>query len=106
MAESKYQARLIKDLKKRFGCFIVKNDTGYLQGVPDLTLYFPGWWAMLEVKDYLDAKRQPNQPYYVAFFNEMSFAAFICPENEEEVLDELERAWRAHEKSRGNPRVS
>lgn len=94
MAENTYQAGLIVRLKKRFpGCFVVKNDTSYIQGIPDLTIYFGPKWAMLEVKISINARRQPNQPYYVAFFDLMSFAAFICPENEEEVLDELERTF-------------
>lgn len=94
MAENKYQAGLIKRIKKRFPqAFVVKNDPGYIQGILDLTIYFPGFWGMLEVKDSLTSKHRPNQDYYVDFFNKMSFARFICPENEEEVLDELELAW-------------
>lgn len=97
MAESRYQSGLIKRIKKRFPeCFVVKNDPEYIQGILDLTVYFPKFWAMLEVKDSASSKHQPNQDYYVDFFNKMSFAAFIYPENEEEILDELERASRGY----------
>lgn len=103
MAENAYQAKLIRKLKRKFpGCEILKNDSGYRQGIPDLTLYWGPHWAMLEVKDSLTARRQPNQPYYVEKLNEMSFAAFICPENEEEVLAALESAFA----SRGSALVS
>lgn len=94
MAENKYQPKLIRKLKRMFpGCEIEKSDSGYRQGTPDLTIYWGPCWAKLEVKDSLTAKRQPNQDYYVQRFNEMSFAAFICPENEEEVLTALQEAF-------------
>jgi hypothetical protein len=48
---------------------------------------------MLEVKASLQAKRRPNQDYYVNSLNKMSFAALICPENEEEVLIALQEAF-------------
>lgn len=93
MAENQYQSRLIKKLKNLFpDCEILKNDSSYKQGILDLTLLFPSMWAMLEVKDSVDAPIQPNQEYYVNHFNNMQFAAFIYPENEAEVLDALQQA--------------
>jgi len=90
MAERDYQSSLIKKLERMLpGCFILKNDPGYLQGVPDLLILYGGRWAMLEVKANAKAKVQVNQPYYVDLLNSMSFAAFIHPENEQEVLDAL-----------------
>ena len=103
MAESTYQKKIIRKLKRMFpGCEILKNDSGYRQGIPDWTIFWGPFWAMLEIKDSLRAKRQPNQPYYVKKMNEMSFAAFICPENEEEVLAALQEAFS----SRGATLVS
>lgn len=94
MLESVYQAKLIKKIKKRFpGAVVLKNDTGYLQGVPDLSVLWRERWGELEVKPEANAPLQPNQQYYVDMLDEMSFAAFIYPENEEEVLDELQRTW-------------
>jgi hypothetical protein len=75
------------------GCVILKNDAAYLQGVPDYILLWRNKWAMLEVKAYRDAEHQPNQDYYVQILNRMSFAAFIYPENEEDVLRELQQAF-------------
>lgn len=90
MRESEYQARLIKKLRLLFpDCTILKNDSGYLQGVPDLSIFHRDKWAMLEVKLSEDAAEQPNQTYHVDKFNKMSFAAFIYPENEVDVLEEL-----------------
>ena len=96
MLESKFQAKLIKDLKDRFeGCIVLKNDADYIQGVPDLMVLYQDKWAALECKRMEKAKHQPNQDYYVERMNTMSFARYIYPENRKEVLDDLERAFRA-----------
>lgn len=93
MAENAYQAKLIRKLKRMFpGCEILKNDSGYRQGILDLTIFFGPRWAMLEVKKDKGAEHQPNQDYYVERFNTMSFGAFIYPENEKEVLAALQEA--------------
>lgn len=75
------------------GCVILKNDSAYQQGVPDLTLFVDRFWAMLEVKIEANAKEQPNQRHFVERLSEMSFAAFIYPENEPEVLVALQQAF-------------
>lgn len=94
MLERDYQARLIKKLRAMFpDCVILKNDTDYMQGIPDLTILYRDKWAMLEVKAYEDAPFQPNQEYYIDLLNDMSFAASIYPEIEEEVLRELQLAF-------------
>ncbi len=91
-SEAVYQAKLIKKLKVLFPeCLIVKNDSTQNQGIPDLTLFYGPRWAMLEVKISSKSPEQPNQRYYVEQLSKMSFAAFICPETEDEVLDELQR---------------
>ncbi len=94
MLESNFQAQLIQDLKKMFpNCIITKNDAGYIQGIPDLTIFFKDKWATLECKRSAGAKKQPNQEYYVGRMNQMSFSRFICPENKEEVLHELQQSF-------------
>jgi len=94
VAENAFQAKLIRKLKKLFpGCEILKNDAGYRQGILDLTILWKRYWAMLEVKDSATARERPNQGYYVRKLNDMSFAAFIYPENEEEVLAALQEAF-------------
>ncbi len=82
------------------GCFILKNDTDYLQGIPDLLVLYNTRWAMLEVKREADAPEEPNQDYYIDVLNGMSFAAFIFPENEEEVLNELQHAFSTRRPTR------
>lgn len=103
--ESQFQAALIDDLKSRFpGCFVLKNDSGARQGIPDLLVLFETKWAMLEVKASATAREQPNQGYYVELFDSMSFSAFIYPENAEDVLDELEQAFRPARRTRATQR--
>ena len=93
MVESDFQSKLIKELKTRFpGCMVLKNDASYIQGVPDLLILHNDKWASLEVKRSKKAKHRPNQDYYVEKMNNMSFSAFIFPENKEDVLHDLEQA--------------
>lgn len=93
MLEREYQARLVKKLRKLFpDCVILKNDPDYLQGIPDLLILHGGRWAMLEVKASARSAIQPNQSYYVDKLAEMSFAAFIYPSNEQDVLSALQQA--------------
>lgn len=93
--ENKFQRDLIKDLKKQYpGCIILKNDPNYIQGVPDLTIFYENKWATLECKKSRDAKHQPNQDTYVEQMNNMSFSRFIYPENKEEVLHELQQTLK------------
>lgn len=94
--ERGFQDDLIDDLKSMFpGCMIMKLDSSYIQGIPDLLILYEDKWAVLECKKNASAKKQPNQTYYVNKMNRMSFAAFIYPENKEEVLYELQRAFQA-----------
>ncbi len=96
MTESKFQADLIKELKNRFsGCMVLKNDSDYIQGIPDLLVLYKDKWASLECKKSAKAKKQPNQEYYVGHMNEMSFSRFICPENKEEILNELQQTFKS-----------
>lgn len=96
MRESEYQSLLIKKLKSLLvGCVILKNDSSYIQGIPDLTIFYNDRWAMLEVKTSLKAHTQPNQSFWVNQMNDMAYAAFICPETEHEVLNELQQALGA-----------
>ena len=96
MLDSIFKGQLIKELKKMFpGCIVTKNDSSYIQGIPDLTIFYKDKWATLECKQNARAKRQPNQEYYVGRMNEMSFSKFICPENKEEVLYELQQTFKS-----------
>lgn len=101
--ERDFQAKLIKELKEMFvGCLVMKLDPKYKQGIPDLLILYKNKWACLECKKSAKSKKRPNQEYYVDILNKMSFSRFIYPENKEEVLNELQKAW----KSGRNARIS
>ena len=94
--EAVFQAELIRDLYAIFpGCVVLKNDSSYMQGIPDLTIFYKNKWAWLEVKAAWNSIHQPNQDYYVEMGDAMSFGAFIFPENESEVLDDLQQAFQS-----------
>ena len=96
MRENQYQAELKKRLKNMFpGCLVTKLDSSDFQGIPDLLILYKNKWAILEVKKDAEAPHRPNQDYYVNKLNNMSFSRFIFPENEEEVLNELYKAFKS-----------
>jgi len=99
--ENKFQAEVIRDLKREFpGCIVLKNDPNYIQGIPDLLVLFKNKWAALEVKRSKGESHRPNQDYYISLMNKMSYAKFIYPENKEEVFDELQQSFRFRRTSR------
>lgn len=89
--ESQFQKELMDEIKLIFpGCVILKNDSSYIQGFPDWSIFYKDKWAILEAKRSRQAKKQPNQEYYVDNLNRMSFSRFVYPENKEEVLNDLQ----------------
>lgn len=94
MSETSYQRKVIKRLEKEFAdCVVIRIDPRYVQGYPDLLVLFHDRWAALEIKVSEDAPTQPNQSHYVATFDKMSYSAFIYPENEDEVFNELQSTF-------------
>ena len=101
MNESEYQSRVITRLNEVLpGCVVMKNDSSYMPGIPDLLVLYGDKWAMLEVKIHGRARHQANQDHYVDLLDSMSFAAFIYPDIEEEVLRDLQCAFRIGRKAR------
>lgn len=96
MTEGQYQSKIIKKLEDIFpGCVVFKMDASYQQGIPDLLILWKNLWAVLEVKMDPSSTRQPNQDYYIEKLDSMSFAAYIYPEAEEEVLGALQQAFES-----------
>ena len=90
MLENKFKTKLIREIKDMFpGCIVAHLDPNEIQGIPDLLILFENKWAVLEGKKSSTASHRPNQDYYVDIMNRMSFAAFIYPENKDEILDAL-----------------
>lgn len=93
--ESLFKHDLYKKIRARFpGSEVLPNDAGYVQGIPDATVYLPnGRFLMLESKRHSKASHRPNQDYYVSESPLSANAMFAFPENEEEVFSELERRY-------------
>lgn len=88
--ESDFQKRLIQQIKQTYpGVLVIKGNSAAKQGIPDLMILFGDAWATLECKRSANEVHQPNQDYYVDLMDEMSFSAFVYPENKEQVLDDL-----------------
>ncbi|HAQ52059.1 MAG TPA: hypothetical protein DCR12_04780 [Lachnospiraceae bacterium] len=86
-----------KDLKDEIArrlpeSIVTLLDPTYIQGIPDIAVFYKDRWATLEAKVDSKATHRPNQDYYVDMMNNMSFSAFIYPENTEEVLNALEQS--------------
>lgn len=96
MKETKFQKELKDQIKEMFpGSIVVKNDPNSIQGFPDLSIFWKNKWAILECKKSKNSKHQPNQDYWVEKLNNMSFSAFIYPENRKEIIDGLKRFFMA-----------
>ena len=96
MLENKFKTKLVKKIKERFpGSMVFHLDPTEYQGIADLLILYKDKWAALEGKKNANASHRPNQDYYVDKMNEMSYASFIYPENEEEVLNELQQTFRS-----------
>lgn len=94
MKENTFQKNLIKDIKKLLpDCIVMKNDSSYIQGIPDLLILQNDKWAALECKKSENASKRPNQQYYVDKMNAMSYAAFVYPGNKEEILNDIQQAF-------------
>jgi hypothetical protein len=90
MLENKFKTKLKKEIQEMLpGCIIMHLDPTEIQGIPDLIILYEDRWAVLEGKKSARASHRPNQDYYVNLMDRMSFAAFIYPENKDEVLDDL-----------------
>ena len=97
--ESEFQKNLMDEIKERYpGCMVLKNDSGYIQGIPDWTILYKDKWAVLEAKREKKAAHQPNQDYYVDKLNNMSYSSFVYPENREAVLNQLSEIFGEPEK--------
>lgn len=94
--EREYQQYLVKKLERLFpGAFVIPMDGNYIQGFPDILMLYRNQWAALECKRSANAPLRPNQDYYVEKMDNMSFARFIFPENEMEVLNELQQSLQS-----------
>lgn len=91
MKENEFQMGLKKKIKEALpGAIVLKNNPNDILGIPDLTILGTnGKYAVLECKRATDANKQTLQDYYIDKFSENAYAAFVSPENENEVIKDL-----------------
>ena len=90
MLESVFQADTVNRIKKLLpGVRVLKNDSGYQQGIPDFSIFLGSAWAWLEFKRSANERQQPNQEFFIDWASQNAFGAFIYPENRDEVLKAL-----------------
>lgn len=95
MLENKFKQKLKKKIQELLpGSLVLHLDPTDIQGIPDMLVLYGNRWAALEGKKNASASHRPNQDYYVEQMNDMSFASFIFPENEKEVLDAMARSLK------------
>lgn len=91
MLENRFKTKLVAEIEEMLpGSMVLHLDPNEIQGIPDLLVLYKDRWATLEGKKSASASYRPNQEYYVDLMNRMSFAAFIYPENKDDVLSKLE----------------
>lgn len=99
MLESTFKKRFLNELVERLAFFDVELEIvptiPHVWSFPDTIVLGPKVWAALEFKRDSTASKRPNQPYYVERLNEMGYSAFVEPGNGEEVMDDLERLFKA-----------
>lgn len=94
MLENKFKTDLCRELQDSFeGCLIFHLNPNEYQGIPDLLILYEDKWAVLEGKKSSNSSKRKNQEYYVDKMNSMSFARFISPENKEDVINDLHKAF-------------
>lgn len=88
--ERDFQKEVIQIFKRALpGCIVLKLDPSYIQGIPDLLILNGNTWAALECKKEETSSHRPNQDHYISRMNDMSYAAFIYPENLQRILWEV-----------------
>lgn len=89
--ESKFQGELKKEIETRIpGSKVIRlNPNDNWNGIPDLLIINGQKWAALESKREEKASHRNHQDYYIEQMNDMSYAAFIYPENKEDIIEEL-----------------
>lgn len=106
--ESEFKPQFHSNLERLFpGCVLLKQDAEFTQGIPDTLMLFEHMWAAFEVKRKMPTSLsdfRPNQPWWLARLNEMSYAACVYPENEQEVLNDLEFLFAAGRQARHSQR--
>lgn len=96
MRESEFRTKFLHDFKKLSPDIIIEfANANRRNGIPDVIIFYKKKHARLETKKSKDASKRQLQEYYIEYFNKQGiYAAFLMPENKEEVFNELRRYFK------------
>lgn len=90
MLESKFKTRLRNRIEKEFpGAIVMHTNPVERRGAPDLVVLYKDKWVALEGKQESKSSHRPLQDYRVEEWNKLSFARFVEPSNEQDVIDDM-----------------
>ena len=96
MRESNFRTNFLKDFKALSPDIIIEfADPNRRNGIPDVIIFYKKKHARLETKRSKNASKRLHQQYYIDYFNSQGiYAAFLTPENKEEVFNALRRYFK------------
>ena len=96
MSEATFRTKWLNKFKKLSpDIFIEFADPKRKNGIPDVIIFYKKKYARLETKRSKNASKRLHQQYYIDYFNSQGiYAAFLTPENQEEVYNALRRYFK------------
>lgn len=96
MSEATFRTKFLKDVKDLSpDIFIEFADPQRCNGIPDVIIFYKKKFARIETKRSKIASKRKHQEYYIKYFNSQGiYAAFLTPENKEEVFNALRRYFK------------
>lgn len=96
MSEATFRTKFLKDVKDLSPDIIIEfADPQRRNGIPDVIIFYKKKFARIETKKSKNASKRLHQQYYIDYFNNQGiYAAFLTPENKEEVFNALRRYFK------------
>lgn len=94
MLESKFKKQFVSKLRDILPFVeFFEPDPERTRSAPDMLVVGRRTWAALEFKRSKDATHRANQDRNIERLNKLGYATFVYPENEMEVLNDLEELF-------------
>lgn len=88
--ESTFEKEFCKALRQTLGeRYTYTFKLTAAKGIPDRLILYKDKYALLEFKQYKNAKKQPGQETWVGHFDNLAYAAIVYPENAEKVMQDI-----------------
>lgn len=94
VSESAFKKKVKNKIQNKFNNIeIFELDSSRKRSIPDMLIVGRDCWAALEFKRSNKAHLQPNQAERISNLSKIGYAAFIFPENEEDIFHDLEKLF-------------